>query len=151
MNPSDAHAVRRIVESSGFFLPHEIEIAEELVRERLARGTGSGYHFVFADRGGDTVGYSCFGPICCTQWSFDLYWIAVRDACRGGGIGRRILLESEERIRAAGGRRVYIETSSRDLYLPTRRFYLRCGYEVEAIVEEFYGPGDSKYLFVKAL
>jgi GNAT superfamily N-acetyltransferase len=151
VKPDDAPAVRRIVESSGFFHPDEIEIAEELVRERLAKGIASGYHFLFADRGGDTVGYSCFGPIVCTQWSFDLYWIAVHDACRGGGIGRRILLESEERIRAAGGRRVYVETSSRDLYLPTREFYLRCGYKVEVVVEEFYGPGDSKYLFSKAL
>lgn len=148
---SDAAAVRRIVESSGFFYASEVDVAEELVRERLARGLQSGYHFLFCDSGEEAIGYACFGPIACTAWSWDLYWIAVSQDRRGGGVGRRLLEAAEQRIAAAGGRRVYIETSSRDLYIPTREFYLRCGYRVEAIIDEFYGPGDSKYLFSKAL
>ncbi|MBU0640577.1 MAG: GNAT family N-acetyltransferase [Planctomycetes bacterium] len=146
---ADVPAVRSIVASSGFFAPHEIDIAVELVEEHLARGAASGYHFIFADVDGDPIGYACYGPIGCTVGSFDLYWIAVRAACRGHGLGRRLLSEVERRVRRAGGRRLYVETSSRALYEPTRGFYERCGYSAEARLDDFYGPGDAKVIYVK--
>ena len=86
-----------------------------------------------------------------TQSSWDLYWIAVDAAAQGRGLGRAVLAESERRIAAAGGRRVYVETSSRPQYLPTRSFYERCGYAVGAVLDDFYAPGDGKVVFVKAL
>ncbi|MCR4415245.1 MAG: GNAT family N-acetyltransferase [Thermoguttaceae bacterium] len=147
----DRDNVRRIVESSGFFYPAEIEVAVELVDERLAKGLSSGYYFVFAECDGRTVGYTCYGPIAATVASYDLYWIAVEQSCRGKGMGRRLLTETERLIGAAGGRRVYIETSNRPQYLPTRAFYERCGYTIEAVLKDFYAPGDDKAIFVKAL
>jgi hypothetical protein len=44
-----------------------------------------------------------------------------------------------------------VETSSRPLYEPTRRFYLACGYRLEAQLEDFYAPGDGKVIFLKVL
>jgi D-alanine-D-alanine ligase len=151
VDPSDRQTVRSILESSGFFYPAEVDVAVELVAERLAKGEASGYFFLFAEGPQGTAGYACFGPIACTQTSYDLYWIGVRQDQRRRGLGRRLLAASEEAIRQKGGRRVYVETSSRDLYEPTRQFYLRCGYRVEAVLEEFYGPGDGKVVFVKVL
>jgi hypothetical protein len=52
---------------------------------------------------------------------------------------------------AARARKVYIETSSRPIYESTRQFYLKTGYRVEAILQDFYADGDSKYIFVKDL
>jgi hypothetical protein len=52
---------------------------------------------------------------------------------------------------AAGAGRVYVETSTRELYEPTRRFYVACGYRLEATLAEFYGPGDGKAVFVKVV
>jgi GNAT superfamily N-acetyltransferase len=149
--PSDRDEVRRIVESSGFFYPAEIGVAVELIAERLAKGPPSGYHFVFAECDGRTVGYTCYGPIAATVASYDLYWIAVEQSCRGKGLGRLLLAETERRIGASGGRRVYIETSNRPQYLPTRTFYQRCGYALDAVLKDFYAPGDDKAIFVKAL
>lgn len=158
--PSDAAAVERIVGSTGFFRPDEIAVAVELVRERLDRGPESGYHFVFAEqaRAADepphehaVLGYACFGPIPCTIDSYDLYWIAVGEAARGRGLGRRILLEAERRIAAMGGARVYIETSSRPLYDPTRGFYAAAGYREEARLADFYTAGDDKVIYVRRL
>jgi ribosomal protein S18 acetylase RimI-like enzyme len=149
--PEHRDHVRRIVESSGFFHAEEVDVAVELVDERLAKGLDSGYHFVFADRGGHTVGYACFGPIPCTRKSWDLYWIAVDGKARGGGLGRRVLEEAERRIAALGGRRVWVETSSRPQYEPTREFYRRTGYAVASIHEDFYDDDDGKVTFVKAV
>ncbi len=153
--PSDVAAVKRITGGSGFFNAEEVAIAQELVRERLKNGTASGYFFVFADqgpRGKETVaGYSCYGPIGGTADSHDFYWIAVDDRIRGGGIGRALVKETEKGIAALGGRRVYVETSSRKLYEPTRAFYRACGYREETRLKDFYGKGDSKVFFVKVL
>ncbi len=148
---SDPASVRAITESSGFFYPDEIDTAVELVEERLAKGLKSGYHFIFADQDGRTLGYSCFGPIACTKSSFDHYWLAVSNEARGKGIGTALIAATERAIAALGGTRIYIETSSRPLYDPTRAFYIARGYGLEAELKDFYGPGDSKVIYVKVL
>lgn len=149
--PDDPKHVKEIVASTGFFHPEEIDIAVELMDERLQKGLESGYHFIFADAGDKTVGYGCFGPIPATKFSYDLYWIAVHADMRGQGIGKILLRKCEEAIRDLGGQRVYIETSGRDLYLPTRQFYLKCDYEEAAVLEDFYAPGDAKYIYVRTV
>jgi len=147
----DPAIVRDITESTGFFYAEEVGTAVELVEERLAKGEASGYLFVFADEGARTLGYSCFGSIACTKASYDLYWIAVHADARGKKIGTLLLDECERLIRGAGGRRIYVETSSRPLYEPTRAFYLARGYREEARLAEFYGPGDAKVIYVKEM
>ncbi|ASV73304.1 Histone acetyltransferase HPA2-related acetyltransferase [Thermogutta terrifontis] len=151
VRPDDRLAVRRLVESTGFFRPDEVDVAEELVTERLLKGPASGYEFLFADQEGQLRGYVCFGPIPCTVSSWDLYWIVVDPAYQRQGLGRQLLREAEKAIRAAGGTRVYVDTSGREQYQPTRQFYEKNGYRVAAVLEDFYAPGDAKVIYVKVL
>ena len=53
--------------------------------------------------------------------------------------------------RDRGGRLAIIETSGRDDYIPTRRFYARVGYQEAARIRDFYAPGDDKVISVKEL
>lgn len=145
----DQSQVESIVRSSGFFREDEIEIAVELVKERLDKGGASGYEFIFAESEGNTVGYSCFGLIPCTLYSFDLYWIAIHRDHMNRGIGSILLNETETSIRIMGGNSVYAETSSKELYAPTRAFYIKKGYLEKARFEDFYDRGDDKIVFVK--
>jgi hypothetical protein len=46
---------------------------------------------------------------------------------------------------------VYVETSGRRDYAPTRAFYERAGYRPEARLADFYAPGDDKWIYVKPL
>jgi len=147
----DRGIVRDIVSSSGFFSEEEVQIAVELVSERLKEKDKSGYNFLFAELHGKTVGYTCYGRIPGTVCSYDLYWIAVREGYRGKGAGRILLEKTEELISSMGGCRIYIETSSRRLYDLTRMFYKRCGYLEEAILKDYYSPGDDKVIYVKVL
>ncbi len=151
LKPSDCRDILHIVRSSGFFSAEECKIAVELFKERWQRGPVSGYFFLFAEREGRVIGYTCFGPIPGTLTSYDLYWIAVRQDCRHLGLGR-VLLDRSERLMAGNGAgHVYAETSSRELYTPTRHFYEKCGYSAEAFVKDFYAPGDSKVIYSKNL
>ncbi len=145
----DRNAIRKIVTETGFFRPDEIEVAVELVDARLEKGDSSGYHFLFAERAGTVVGYACFGPIACTIGSFDLYWIAVAPSCQEQGVGRWLLADVERRVQAMGGRLIYIETSGRPQYAPTRAFYEHCGYDIAATLVDFYDQGDDKVIWEK--
>jgi GNAT superfamily N-acetyltransferase len=147
----DLEAVRRITESTGFFYAEEIDTAVELVEDRLSKGPRCGYHFIFAELDGQTAGYASYGPIACTKESFDLYWLVVSGDVRGKGLGTQLLKESEDAISALGGTRVYIETSARPLYVPTRAFYIARGYTQIAELEDFYAPGDAKAMYLKVL
>jgi GNAT superfamily N-acetyltransferase len=143
--------VRAITESTGFFYPKEVDTAVELVEERLLKGPRCGYHYLFAEQEGKTLGFTSYGPIACTKESYDLYWIVVSGDYRGKGLGTRLLEQTEEAIAALGGARVYIETSARPLYTPTRAFYLGRGYSQIAELEDFYAPGDAKAMYLKVL
>jgi D-alanine-D-alanine ligase len=147
----DCETVRQIVEATGLFRLGEIDVAVELVQARLEKGAASGYEFVFAEQRGECVGYICFGKNTITVSSFDVYWIAVEPSKQGQGIGQLLLEDAERQIAAAGGTRIYIETSHRSDYQATRGFYERCGYRLAAVLDDFYAPGDSKATYVKVL
>ncbi|MBF0290569.1 MAG: GNAT family N-acetyltransferase [Nitrospinae bacterium] len=148
----DIIAIRDIVASTGFFNEEEIDIAVELVEERLARGEKSGYYFVFAQTpDGRVAGYACYGPISGTKSSFDLYWIAVHNDERGKGLGPAIMEKAEKAMADMGAVQVYAETSSRAQYKPTRSFYEKQGYVQTALMEDFYDEGDGKVVYVKKL
>lgn len=148
---ADMQRVREIVDSTGFFHHPEIDVAVELVEERLRRGDASGYFFAFVEDDGQAIAYSCYGPIACTANSYDVYWIAVHRDEQKHGIGRWLMSLTEELIRSQKGQRIYVETSGRPDYLPTRSFYERCDYVQAAELPEFYGPGDSKVIYLKVL
>ncbi len=148
---ADCDIVRRIVAESDFFTEAEVDVAVELVEERLARGLDSGYEFAFLESGGRVVGYASYGEIPCTVGSYDLYWVAVDRSEQRKGYGHLLVEIVEDRLRARQGRKVYIETSSKPLYDPTRAFYDHCGYRAVATFPDFYAPGDGKVVYEKSL
>lgn len=152
VRPGDAETVRGIVEATAYFTPAEIPVAVELVQENLAKGAAaSGYYFVFAERGGRTIGYVCYGPTPCTVSSFNLYWIAVHPELQGKGLGKALMRETEAKVAAMGGTRLYIDTSYKAQYEDTRAFYESLGYSLGALLPDYYAPGDDKVIYVKVL
>ncbi len=151
VRPEDAAAVRRIVAATGFFHADEVGVAQELVDTRVVQGDASGYFFVFAERDGAVIGYSCFGPVPCTRTSYDLYWIAVDPTIQGGGVGRVLLRETEDAVRQRGGTRLYAETSGRPQYAATRAFYERTGFDQAEVLDDFYDVGDARVTYCKVL
>ena len=143
--------IGRLVEITGFFNTAEMGVAQELVNERLTKGDASGYFFVMAEHYGRLVAYTCYGPIAGSANSFDLYWIAVHPDFQRRGMGRRLIKETERLIHKAGGRRIYVETSQRAEYASTRIFYENSGYRLEAVLADFYAPGDGKAIYSKIL
>jgi ribosomal protein S18 acetylase RimI-like enzyme len=151
LQPEDREALKVLLEGTGFFNAGELEVALELVDDRLKHGEGSHYRFLVLEEDGKVRGYAAWGPIPGTVASADLYWIAVEAGTQRRGFGRKLLHAAEEAIVRLGRTRVYLETSTRAQYEPTRAFYLRCGYKLAAEFPDFYAPGDGKAVFLKVL
>jgi GNAT superfamily N-acetyltransferase len=147
----DLASLRELVDTIDIFYPEERGVAVELLEERLRLGPASGYSFVFADQGERLAGYTAWGPIPMTKSSFDLYWIAVRPELQGLGIGRELMQRTEAEVAALGGGRIYVETSSRDVYRATREFYVRAGYPEVARFDHFYAQDDAKVVYCRVV
>ncbi len=148
---SDAEAIRSLVARTDMFTSEEVAIAGELVEERTARGRISGYDFVVGESDGRIIAYACYGIIPGTEDRYDLYWIAVDRDLQGKGAGKEAHARVEQAVREAGGTRLYADTSSREQYAPTRRFYRTLGYRKAAEMQDFYREGDGKVIFMKEL
>jgi GNAT superfamily N-acetyltransferase len=147
----DIKRIMDMVVSTGFFYDHEVEIAVELIAERLARGESTGYHFVFAEVDGVTAAYSCYGHIEMTKSCFDLYWLVTHNNYRGKGIGKKLLEATYNEAKKMGCTMIIAETSGREKYTPTQAFYISAGYKLEATIHDYYDKGDDKLIYIKRL
>jgi ribosomal protein S18 acetylase RimI-like enzyme len=147
---TDGPQIQEVAVRSGLFNGEEIECVWAIWEEYLAEGpVEGGYNFI-VDRDGDRVrGFACYGPRDLTTGVFDLYWIAVDSTFHRNGVGRRLLVATEEAVCKAGGRMLIAETSGTPHYEPTRKFYLGMGYIQEATIKDFYSEGDDLAIFVK--
>lgn len=150
LKESDIAFIEEILNSTGFFYKHEVEIAVELAQENLLKGEEkSGYIFYIAEKEAKPVAFACYGKTPCTADSFDLYWIAVHQNQKGIGIGKILMKVIEEDVLKLSGKNIWIETSSRPIYEPTRLFYLKMNCEKIAELPNFYGENDNKVIFLK--
>lgn len=146
---SDIQEIKEILNSTGFFYDFEVEVAAELAQENFEKGEEkSGYFFTVVEVNDKPVAFSCYGKTPCTAASFDLYWIAVHQNQKGNGIGKILMKMLEVHVKQLGCKNIWIETSGRALYEPTRQFYLKYGCNLVAELPEFYGENDSKLIFL---
>ena len=75
--------------------------------------------------------------------------MAVTRRTQARGIGGKLLKHVEEDIHHAGGRVLFIETSSLAHYDLTRKFYFKHSYEVAATVPDYYADNDHMVIFRK--
>ena len=150
MKEADRAAVEKILSIVGNFSPDEIACALELVDIYLHDAKQRDYRIVVAEDGAAHVrGYTCWGPTPLTRGTYDLYWIATDPEVQGAGYGRILMNYVENQVRAEKGRLLVAETSSKESYGNTVRFYRRLQYEEASRIRDFYDAGDDKITFVK--
>jgi ribosomal protein S18 acetylase RimI-like enzyme len=145
VDAADPAKIQKLIQSTGVFSAEEARVAAQLA-ETTVSGVET-YRFLFAERGGELVGYTCFDRIPLSKVSFDLYWIAVAPSERGTGLAAELMSRTAGFIKAKRGTQVYAETSSKEPYAAARAFYLKAGFSEAARFEDFYEPGDSKIIY----
>jgi ribosomal protein S18 acetylase RimI-like enzyme len=153
VTPADAPRLQELTAATGFFKPADLEALREVLDDYFA-SPDEGHRcvaLVEEGEGGRIVGYAYYAEAAMTDRSWYLWWIAVDPSIQGKGLGRELMRHVEEDAGRHGCRLMFIETSSTALYEPTRRFYLRLGYEKEALLRDYYSEGDGMVVFRKRL
>jgi ribosomal protein S18 acetylase RimI-like enzyme len=146
---NDKPAIMTMLKETKFFRDGEIIIAEEVLDDSIVCGIAGEYRSYSAVENGKTVGWVCFGPTACTVGTFDVFWIVVSPDCQAKGIGTKLMDFATDLIKKDSGRLIVIETSGMTKYLATQKFYEKLGYKKEAVLKDFYAPGDDKIVYLK--
>ena len=132
------------------FSAAEIAVALELFDSAMV--SSADYELLGAfDVSNELLGYACFGATPMTDGTWDLYWLAVHPTAQGQGVGRALLSRVEDMLGVRGARLMLVETSSRESYVHTRRFYERAGYTESARIADFYAPADDRIILTSRL
>jgi ribosomal protein S18 acetylase RimI-like enzyme len=149
--PSDTPSLLALATATGVFKPMEIETLQEVLDDYHTANQALGHRCFTSEADSEIVGFIYYAPAPMTAGTWYVYWIAVRRELQAKGLGGELLSMAEEDIRHCGGRVLFIETSALPHYDATRRFYLKHGYEREAVLREFYAAGDDMVVFRKQL
>ena len=152
----DRDRIHQILVATNRFTEEEVRIADELVESAVEHPEKGDYivHVLEEPDSGPhkaVQGYVCYGRTPMTEGVFDLYWIAVDPSQQGVGFGQLLLRFVENEVRRQRGRMLLIETSSKESYGPTMRFYERSGYDEISRIKDFYRIEDDKVVFCKKL
>jgi ribosomal protein S18 acetylase RimI-like enzyme len=149
--PADTPHLLKLASGTGVFKPHEVETLEGVLDDYHSTNHAYGHVSITDERDGQVVGFAYYAPDSMTDRTWDLYWIAVQRDIQARGVGSELLRAMEADIRRRNGRIVFIETSSQPSYDATRRFYLKHGYEVGAVLADRYADGDDLVMFRKRM
>jgi ribosomal protein S18 acetylase RimI-like enzyme len=152
----DRGRIEEILVATAHFTQEEVRCAMELVDAANDHPEKGDYilHVLEEPESGPkkmVQGYVCYGPTPLTDGVFDLYWIAVDPKRQGQGIGQLLLRFVENEVRRQRGRMLLIETSSKESYSATMRFYERSGYDEISRIKDFYRIEDDKVVYCKKL
>jgi ribosomal protein S18 acetylase RimI-like enzyme len=149
--PADTPTLLQIAEGTGVFKPHEIVALREVLDDYHEANHADGHRSVTYEQDGQIIGFAYYAPAAMTDRTWYLYWIAVSRQIQARGVGGGLLHFVEEDIRKQQGRVLFLETSSLPHYELTRKFYLKHGYEMMAVLRDYYSDGDDMVVFRKRL
>ena len=79
----------------------------------------------------------------------EILTIAVPEARRGEGLGRRLVEAGMEAARRAGAERMYLEVSTANA--PAEALYRKCGFEDAGRRRRYYRDGSDALVLARAL
>ncbi len=148
-----------LAQATGFFNPNEITVVREMLNEYFEQAPHAEqappdpdeYRWEVYRTAPDAppLGFVCYGAVSMSDDVYDLYWIAVDPAHQAKKIGSALLEQVENKLHQWDARQLYIETSDKPQYLPTRAFYVRRGYQEVAHLTDYYHVGDGKVIYRK--
>lgn len=147
----DRSDLRAMLEATGLFPSHELDEVMTMLASHLDGSLPGEHRWAVALEADRIVGAAYWAPERLTDGTWNLYMLAVDPGWQGSGVGRRLVGHAERQAAGEGVRLMLVETLGIPEFEPQRTFYSSCGYEAEAQVREFYGPGLDKIIFRKLL
>ena len=150
-HPDDTETLLAMTAATGVFKPMEVDTLREVLDSFHEYNRDAGDRCFVVEEDGELLGFEYHAAEPMTDRSWMLWWIVVRPDRHGRGIGKKLMAFMEEDAVTAGGRIMFLETSSLPSYEPTRKFYLTLGYEITGQIRDYYAAGDDMVFFRKPL
>ncbi|MEM7524829.1 MAG: GNAT family N-acetyltransferase [Pseudomonadota bacterium] len=153
----DEAAAHAAAAASGLLSDDELAGFAEMIADHFAalaaapdgRGPEEAFWLILDADDLSGAAYVAAEPFGADVWN--LLFIGLPEGARGRGGGGALLRHAEEAAAARSARMLLIETSGVPDFAPVRRLYRHCGYGEEARIRGYYGPGEDKVVFRKAL
>jgi ribosomal protein S18 acetylase RimI-like enzyme len=149
--PADTPELLKITQGTGLFLPADLEALESVLKAYHEENAAAGHRCFTDEVKGEVIGFVYYAPAAMTDRTWYLWWIVVSKQTQAKGVGSKLLKHAEDAAWAENGRLMMIDTSSLPTYDLTRRFYLKHGYEIAAVVKDFYADAHDLVMFRKRL
>lgn len=149
--PADAVALTALAVAAGMFNKHETEVLDKMFENYFSGNIDNGHVCLTDDEAGELIGIAYYAPTSATDRTWELIMIGVRPDYQGRGHGMALLQYVEQALKASDQRLLLIATSGLPSYARTRRFYVKCGYEEEARIRDYYTTGEDLVMFRKVL
>jgi len=147
----DRPRIRHILIHSGLFVASDADCVDEMFGQAQAKPTPDNYRFLSGWRGGQMVGFACYGWESLTHGTWDLFWVCTLPEARGHGVGGALLREAVRVATAENGRLMVIYTSWTAPYAPAHRLYESQRFVRTETIPEYYKPGDDLYIYSRRL
>ena len=150
----DVGQIRALAIGNAMFAPEDMGGFDDGLNGYL-NGELDGHRWLVATEvGGRVEGAAYVAPEPFGDRVWNLYFLAVHPSRHRRGAGSALVKHLEQALRDEGdetARVLIVETSSSAAYESARRFYASRGFDREAVIREFYGPGEDKIVFWKSL
>lgn len=146
VTPKDLPSLKAVIEANNLF---PSDMLDEMIFNYFDNENSKDCWLTYEED--QPVAITYCAPERMTEGTWNLLLIAVHPDYQGKGHGTSILCYIEQMLATRGERLLIVETSSLDSFERTQAFYLKCGYEKEAQIREFYQTGEDKIVFRKLL
>lgn len=146
VTPDDLPVLKAVIDANKLF---PSDMLDEMILDYFTNEDSNDYWLTIIICKPVAIAY--YAPEKMTEGTWNLYLIAVHPDFQKQGLGVSIIRHIEQKLAARGERILLVETSGLESFEGTREFYLKCGYEKEATIREFYQAGEDKIIFRKLL
>ena len=149
LKPDDKQLLEGMLKRIENFSSDDFSVAMELIDVAVNFPAQTDYHIFVFEHEDCIYGYHCTGRRPLTDAVFDLYWIVADPEAPIKGIGSQLLEQAEEFVKDQKGRWLLAETTSKESYDKTRKFYIKNDYKVIAQIDDFYSEGENMIIYGK--
>ena len=144
---ADLPALQDVLDQTGLF---PSEMLPDLIMGYLSQAVSDELWLTCKD-GSTPIGFAYAKAEALTDGTWNMLAIAVSPTRHRSGAGGALVAKLEALLREQGHRILIAETSGLAEFQDARNFYRGNGYAEEARIREFWGKGDDKIVFWKAL
>jgi GNAT superfamily N-acetyltransferase len=80
-----------------------------------------------------------------------LGWFYVHSEYQGKGFAKKLLQYVIQKLKSKGVKRLFVDTSSYEVYNKALTMYLNNGFRIEAVIRDYYGRGEDQIILSKTV